>query len=73
MSVMSSTSMEQAGKPIGLLDQFNDYLELCKPKVVALMILTSIVGMFLAVPGMVPWDVLLLGNLGIALVSASGQ
>ncbi|HMU90268.1 MAG TPA: heme o synthase [Pseudomonadales bacterium] len=64
--------MEQAGKPIGLLDQFNDYLELCKPKVVALMILTSIVGMFLAVPGMVPWDVLLLGNLGIALVSASG-
>ncbi len=69
---MSSTSMEQAGKPIGLLDQFNDYLELCKPKVVALMILTSIVGMFLAVPGMVPWDVLLLGNLGIALVSASG-
>jgi len=72
MSVMSSTSMEQAGKPIGLLDQFNDYLELCKPKVVALMILTSIVGMFLAVPGMVPWDVLLLGNLGIALVSASG-
>ncbi len=72
MSFMSSTSMEQAGKPIGLLDQFNDYLELCKPKVVALMILTSIVGMFLAVPGMVPWDVLLLGNLGIALVSASG-
>lgn len=69
---MNSTSMEQTGKPVGLLDQFNDYLELCKPKVVALMILTSIVGMFLAVPGMVPWDVLLLGNLGIALVSASG-
>ena len=37
-----------------------------------LMILTSLVGMFLAVPGMVPVDVLILGNLGIALVAASG-
>ena len=37
-----------------------------------LMILTALVGMFLAVPGMVPWDVLILGNLGIALVAASG-
>ncbi|MDY6830070.1 MAG: heme o synthase [Pseudomonadota bacterium] len=52
--------------------RFADYFELCKPRVVALMILTSIVGMFLSVPGMVPLDVLLIGNLGIALVSASG-
>ena len=37
-----------------------------------LMILTSLVGMFLAVPGMVPLDVLILGNLGIALGAASG-
>ena len=37
-----------------------------------LMILTSLVGMFLAVPGMVPLDVLILGNLGIALVASSG-
>jgi heme o synthase len=37
-----------------------------------LMILTSLVGMFLAVPGMVPIKILLLGNLGIALVAASG-
>jgi len=36
------------------------------------MILTSLVGMFLAVPGMVPLDILLLGNLGIALVASSG-
>ncbi len=36
------------------------------------MILTSLVGMFLAVPGMVPLDILILGNLGIALVAASG-
>ena len=36
------------------------------------MILTSAAGMFLAVPGMVPLDVLILGNLGIALVAGSG-
>ncbi len=37
-----------------------------------LMILTSLVGMFLAVPGMVPLKFLIWGNLGIALVAASG-
>lgn len=51
---------------------WRDYYEMCKPRVVMLMILTALVGMFLAVPGMVPLDVLILGNLGIALVSASG-
>ena len=51
---------------------WRDYYEMCKPRVVMLMILTSLVGMFLAVPGMVPIDILILGNLGIALVAASG-
>jgi protoheme IX farnesyltransferase len=46
-------------------------LELTKPKVVALMILTSIIGMFLSVPGMVPIDVLILGNVGIALCAGA--
>jgi protoheme IX farnesyltransferase len=50
---------------------WRDYLELCKPKVVLLMILTAVVGMFLATPGLVPWDVLLFGNLGIALCAGS--
>ena len=50
---------------------WRDYLELTKPFVVALMVVTSIVGMFLAVPGMVPLHVLILGNLGIALCAAS--
>ncbi len=51
---------------------WRDFYEMCKPRVVMLMILTSLVGMFLAVPGMVPVDVLILGNLGIALVASSG-
>jgi len=39
--------------------------------VVQLLVFTAIVGMFLATPGMVPWDVLVFGSLGIALASAS--
>jgi protoheme IX farnesyltransferase len=51
---------------------WRDYYEMCKPRVVMMMVLTSLVGMFLAVPGMVPLDVLLWGNLGIALVASAG-
>jgi len=51
---------------------WRDFFEMCKPRVVMLMILTSLVGMFLAVPGMVPLNILILGSLGIALVAASG-
>lgn len=51
---------------------WRDFYEMCKPRVVMLMILTSLVGMFLAVPGMVPVDVLIFGNIGIALVAGSG-
>ena len=50
---------------------WRDYKELTKPTVVLLMILTSAIGMFMAVPGMVPLDVLILGNLGIALCAGS--
>ncbi|OUS15499.1 protoheme IX farnesyltransferase [Gammaproteobacteria bacterium 50_400_T64] len=50
---------------------WRDYLELCKPNVVLVMIVTSAIGMFMAVPGMVPVEILVLGNLGIALSAAS--
>jgi protoheme IX farnesyltransferase len=50
---------------------WRDYLEMCKPRVVLLMLLCSAVGMFLATPGMVAWHILLFGNLGIALVASS--
>ena len=46
---------------------WRDYLELCKPNVVALMALTTVVGMFLSVPGMVPLNILIIGNIGIGL------
>jgi protoheme IX farnesyltransferase len=50
---------------------WRDYRELTKPGVVALMILTSVIGMCMAVPGMVPLDALILGNLGIALCAGA--
>ena len=39
---------------------WRDYLELTKPKVVVLMLITSLVGMFLATRAGVPWAVLIL-------------
>ena len=50
---------------------WRDYLELTKPKVVALITFTAMVGMLLATPGMVPWPILLFGSLGIALMAGS--
>ncbi len=51
---------------------WRDYYEMCKPRVVLMMILTAMIGMYLSVPGMVPLDILIWGNLGIALVASSG-
>lgn len=53
------------------LRYWNDYYELCKPRVVALIVFTAIVGMLLATPGMVPWQPLLFGTLGIGMAAAS--
>jgi protoheme IX farnesyltransferase len=50
---------------------WRDYKELTKPNVVLLMILTSAIGMFMAVPGMVPLNALILGNLGIAMCAGA--
>ena len=52
-------------------NSWRDYLELCKPNVVALIVFTAVVGMLLASPGMVPLDVLVFATLGIGLASAS--
>lgn len=48
------------------------YLETTKPKVVALLVFTAIVGMLLASPGTVPLDIFVFASLGIALAAASG-
>ena len=37
-----------------------------------LLVFTAVVGMFLATPGMVPWDMLIAGSVGIGLAAAAG-
>ncbi|MDA7584174.1 heme o synthase [Luminiphilus sp.] len=61
--------MSESTAPLTPLWQ--DYLELTKPRVVALMIITALIGMCMAVPGWVPWQPLVLGNLGIALCAGA--
>ena len=50
---------------------WRDYWALTKPRVVALIMLTALVGTLLAAPGVPPLDALIFGNLGIALAAAS--
>jgi len=51
--------------------RWRSFYELTKPRVVMLIVFTSIVGTLLAVPGIPPWDALVFGNLGIGLAAAS--
>jgi len=46
-------------------------LRLGKPRVVALIVFTAVIGMFLATPGLPPPGALLFGTIGIALVASS--
>ncbi|QXH46641.1 heme o synthase [Pseudomonas xanthosomatis] len=63
MATLLSTQSQRAG--------WRDYVELTKPKVVLLMLITSLVGMFLATRAGVAWSVLLFGNLGIGLCAGA--
>ena len=50
---------------------WRDYYELGKPRVVALIVFTAVVGMFLAVPGLPPLSALVWGTIGIGLAASS--
>jgi protoheme IX farnesyltransferase len=50
---------------------WRDFLELTKPKVVALMMLTAVIGMLLARPGVPSWTVFVFGNIGIAFLAGA--
>jgi len=70
---MADSMQEQTELNPAQLEQasWRDYYELCKPRVVFLIVFTAIVGMFLATPGMVPLQALVFGTLGIGLAAAS--
>lgn len=50
---------------------WRDYLELCKPRVVLLMLLTVLVGMYLAAPGWIPLSLVMHSLLGIGCCAGS--
>jgi protoheme IX farnesyltransferase len=58
-------------KTMSLRVRLHEYYELCKPRVVMLIVFTAVVGMFLAVPGLPPLAALIWGTLGIGLQAAS--
>ena len=49
----------------------HQFFQLTKPRVVSLIVFTAVIGMFLAVPGMVPLQALVFGTVGIALVAGA--
>ena len=50
---------------------WRDYVALCKPKIVCLIVFTALVGMLLATPGPVAFSLLVSATLGIGLAAAS--
>ena len=55
----------------GVACRCQQFLALCKLRVVSLIVFTAVIGMFLAVPGMPAWQPLWAGTVGIALVAAA--
>jgi protoheme IX farnesyltransferase len=51
---------------------WREYLELCKPKVVLLILFTALVGMFLSTEGFVPFKSWFWGLIGIGLGASAG-
>ena len=52
------------------LAHWREYAELCKPRVVGLIVFTAVIGMFLATPNWVPLATLIPATLGIGLAAA---
>lgn len=57
--------------PAASTNRLREYYELTKPRVVALIVFTAIIGMFLAVPSWPPLGPVIFGTLGITLAAAS--
>jgi len=54
-----------------LFSSASQYYELCKPRVVVLIVFTAVVGMVLSVPGWPPVSALIFGTIGIGLAASS--
>jgi len=63
------TALTSTRRPFAVLAR--EYFELTKPRVVALIVFTAVVGMFLSVPSGMPLGLFVYGTLGIALAAGS--
>ncbi|OGT44457.1 MAG: protoheme IX farnesyltransferase [Gammaproteobacteria bacterium RIFCSPHIGHO2_12_FULL_37_34] len=54
-----------------MIFKFRNYFNLCKPRVILLMLLTTWTGMYLAAKDSIPWAIWISATIGIALVSGS--
>lgn len=68
---MNMKAITERYRGISVFAQWRDYLEICKPKVVLLLVFTAVVGMILSTPGMVPLQETVFGILGIGMAAAS--
>lgn len=68
---VKSSAHKNAITDINSIGHWRDYLELCKPKVVALMVFTAIVGMLMAAPGQLSLSTFLFATIGISLVASA--
>jgi protoheme IX farnesyltransferase len=66
-----SSTFPAARRGARMITLAREYFALTKPRVVALIVFTAIVGMFLSTPLALPWAGFFLGSLGIALAAAS--
>jgi len=51
--------------------RFQNFFPLCKPRVSAMIVFTAVIGMFLATPGFVPFDLLIATTIGIFMASGA--
>ncbi|MBE9516230.1 MAG: protoheme IX farnesyltransferase [Proteobacteria bacterium] len=66
-----STNAAAKKRSRNLPRMLREFFQLTKPGVVALIVFTAVVGMYLSTPGAVPFDILILGTLGIGLAAGS--
>ncbi len=65
-------SLASIQSQVSIVGQWRAYYQLTKPKVILLLLLTAIVGMCLAIPGIPKMNLLIWGSIGIGLLSSAG-
>lgn len=68
---MSDEMMSETSVVPVIMPKWRAYYDLTKPRVVALLVLTAVVGMSLSVPGGLPWQLFIPAMLGIGLLSSA--